>query len=171
MKWKDVDVGACDYYITATFTEWLPLFRREDIRRIVCEEIKRCLLDVNADLLAYVLMPDHLHILVLLPTDGLLHRFCRLWRGRSARRSIDVLTAEENEQLLQVLARHANGGNRYAVWKEQVRALAIWDERKLRAKADYIHANPVRLGLVTVPEEWLFSSYRSYMQGRKIYMG
>lgn len=170
MKWRNTDVGACCYYITATFTEWLPLFRREVVREIVCEEINRCLIDLNAYLIAYVLMPDHLHMLVFLPEYGCLHRFCRIWRGRSARRIIDLLAAKEDKAVLEVLACHANGKARYAVWKEQVRALAIWDEQKLRAKASYIHANPARRGLVTAPENWPFSSYTAYMQGRDVSM-
>lgn len=52
------------------------------------------------------------------------------------------------------MVRHANGGSRCAVWKEQVRSLPIYTEKKLYAMVDYIHANPVRRKLVTHPEEW-----------------
>ena len=44
-------------------------------------------------------------------------------------------------------------------------------DRNLRSVADvhekinYIHGNPVRRGLVGGPEEWLWSSYRSWMDG------
>lgn len=168
MKWKNLDVGACPYYITATFTEWLPLFDRQDVRNIVAREIESCLSAIKADLLAYVFMPDHLHTPVSLPAEGELRRFCRVWRGRSARYIIDLLVDEGNEAVLEILARHANGAARYAVWKEQVRALAVWDEKKLREKVDYIHANPVRRGLVSSPDEWPLSSFTAAMSGEDV---
>lgn len=72
-----------------------------------------------------------------------------------------------DQESLKVLAAHANGGCRYAVWKEQVRALPIWGERKLREKVDYIHANPVRRGLVTDPSDWPHSSYCYHERGEE----
>jgi putative transposase len=32
-------------------------------------------------------------------------------------------------------------------------------------KLRYIHRNPVKRGLVTRPEDWMWSSYRSYFYG------
>jgi putative transposase len=166
VKWKNIDIGASYYYITATFTEWLPLFERSDVREIVAGEITEALAECGAHLSAYVLMPDHLHLLVYLPEQGMLHRFCRNWRGRSARRILDTLGTEDRD-LLSVMAKHANGGNRYAVWKEQVRVLAVWNEEKLLAKVNYIHHNPVRRRLVESPQDWEFSSLRFYEAGEE----
>ena len=162
MKWKNIDCGPSYYYITATFTEWLPLFRHKEILDIVCEEISRAVTEFGGHISAYVFMPDHLHILMYLPGAGQLHRFCKLWRGRSARRISAFLEGQGCSDLLRRMASHASGGAKVAVWKEQVRALAIQTESKLREKADYIHANPVRRGLVTHPSDWRFSSWLFY---------
>lgn len=162
MKWKNIDIGEAYYYITGTFTEWLPLFNRIDVLEIVYEEITRSLSECNAGLAAYVLMPHHLLLLVHLPDHGILHRFCKNWRGRSAIRIIRVLQAESDTTTLATMIIHASGASRYAVWKEQVRALAIYGEEKLNAKVNYINENPVRGGLVEDPCEWQFSSYSFY---------
>lgn len=69
---------------------------------------------------------------------------------------------------LRVLAAHANGGCRYAAWKEQVRGLAIWSKYQAGVKINYIHANPVRRGLVTHPADWQHSSYRFYELGEEV---
>ena len=165
MKWKNHDIGACYYYITATFTEWLPMLNNAEVRSIVCEEISRALRECGGVVSAYVLMPTHLHVLAYLPGQSDLHRFCRKWRGRSARRIIDMAIARNSTRLLEILARHANGPSSYAVWKEQARALAVYTRKKLYAMVDYIHANPVRKGLVMHPADWEFSSYRFYEDG------
>jgi len=165
MKWKNVDAGQGYYYITATFTRWLPLLRRHEIRAIVCAEIATAIAGCGGSVTAFVLMPGHLHLLVYLPREGVLHRFCMLWRGRSARRITALLEEHGEHAVLAVMAEHATKGRRYAVWKEQVRTLPITGRTKLNAMVNYIHANPVRKHLANNPADWPFSSYRFYERG------
>jgi putative transposase len=168
MKWRNIDAGAGYYYITGTFVEWLPLPRRKDIRAIICADITSALGRCEGSLTGFVLMPDHLHLIIYLPRGGVLHGLNRYWRGRSARRIIDLLREGGDEKTLDVLARHANGECRYAVWKEQVRSLPIVTEEKLRTLIDYIHANPVRRELVAFAHEWPYSSYRFYERAQRV---
>jgi len=133
----------------------------------VCDDIKVALEACNGSLLAFVIMPTHVHLLVHLP-DGLLHKFTKLWRGRSGRHIPEILERLGHTDALRVLAAHARGGCRYASWKEQVRALAISGMPRLLAKVAYIHANPVRRGLVPHPGDWPYSSYRFYENGEEV---
>lgn len=166
-KWKNIDIGAAYYYITATFTEWLPLLKNAEVRNIVCDEIIRALEECGGVLSAFVLMPDHLHLLVYLPEAGLLHKFNKHWRGRSARRITQYAEQRSATRILETMKRHANGGKSYAVWKEQVRSLPIYSQQKLYAMLTYIHSNPVRRGLVTHPGNWEQSSWRFYENGEQ----
>jgi len=168
MKWKSLDIGYGCYYITGTFTEWLPLLDIPEVRRRVCDDITAALAATKARLVAFVLMPTHVHLLVHLPAEGELHRFLKLWRGRSGRHIPRILAKLERGDLLATLARHANGGCTYATWKEQARSLSVVGEAKLREKIGYIHANPVRRGLVDAPGEWECSSYRFYEEGQDV---
>ncbi|MCX6345809.1 MAG: transposase, partial [Armatimonadetes bacterium] len=118
MKWKNIDIGAAYYYITGTITQWLPLLNKTDIREMVCADIEAALNECGASLAAFVIMPDHLHLIVYLPEKGLLHKFCKLWRGRSGRHIPGVLKKQGDIESLNVMAEHANGGCQYAAWKE-----------------------------------------------------
>ncbi len=138
------------------------------VRDIVCDEIRRALAECVGYVSAFVLMPDHVRLLVYLPDGGQMHRFNRLWRGRSAQKIIAHAKDVNAAMVLETMARHANVKARFAVWKEQARALAIYSEEKLYAKVNYIHANPLRRGLVTLPEQWPFSSWRFYEFGEKV---
>ena len=164
-KWKNIDIGAAYYYITGTFTGWLPLLRNAEVRAIVSEEIMRALKECGGMVSAFVLMPDHVHLLVYLPEEGLLHRFNMLWRGRSARRITQYAEQRGAARILDTMRKHANGRARYAVWKEQVRSLPIYSRPKLYAMVNYIHSNPVRRGLVAHPGDWEESSWRFYERG------
>ncbi len=43
--------------------------------------------------------------------------------------------------------------------------LPIYSEAVSRTKVNYIHANPVRRGLVATPGDWVHSSYRQLACG------
>jgi len=43
----------------------------------------------------------------------------------------------------------------------------VWGERKRIEKLQYMHRNPVKRGLVQEPEQWKWSSYRSYALGEE----
>jgi REP element-mobilizing transposase RayT len=169
MKWKNLDIGPGYYHITATVTAWLPLLRRADVRKLICEEIATALAGCRGSLTAFVIMPDHLHLVIHLPGQGLLHAFNRLWRGRSARRAIDLLKSGSASELT-VMAAHANADCRYAFWKEQVRCFPIVTQWKLVELLAYVHGNPVRRGLSQGPGDWPLSSFRFYDCGEEALM-
>ena len=169
MKWRNIDVGNAAYYITGTVTEWLPLLNIAEVRQRVCDDIQFALDVFGGKLLAFVVMPTHVHLLVHLAEEGLLHGFNKRWRGRSGRHIPKILERLGRADLLGVLAAHANGGCRYASWKEQTRDLGVISgTKKLLEKIEYIHANPVRRGLVEHPGDWLYSSWRFYERGEEV---
>ena len=57
MKWKNIDIGAAYYYVTGTFTEWLPLLNNADVRGIVCDEIARAMSECGGWVSALFLEP------------------------------------------------------------------------------------------------------------------
>ena len=48
------------------------------------------------------------------------------------------------------------------VWQRRFYDFNVWSERKRVEKLRYMHRNPVKDGLVAEPEDWEWSSYRSY---------
>ena len=53
------------------------------------------------------------------------------------------------------------------VWQTRFYDFNVWSERKRTEKLNYMHQNPVRRGLVLEPEQWPWSSYRSYAFGEE----
>ena len=163
MKWKNVDSGAGVYFITGTVSFWAPLLERVEVCSIVCEALEDTLTECDASLLAWVVMPEHLHLVVYLPEEGQLHRFNQPWRGRSARLVLARLRADGDVAALSQLA----GSGEVRFWKEQARTLGLETSHKLSEKVDYIYFNPVRRGLVDEPGDWQWSSFRFYEYGEQ----
>jgi len=95
-------------------------------------------------LLAYCLMPDHYHLLLVPGEEDLSHRMQLL--------SISFTKAMN--------ARHTRVGS---LFQGQFQAIAVDQEAYLLHLTIYLHLNPVRAGLTARPEEWPYSSYQDYV--------
>jgi putative transposase len=92
----------------------------------------------------YVVMPEHVHLLVSEPRRGMLDR---------AIQALKTSVSKQSEQRPFWLARYYD----FNVGLEDKRV------EKLR----YMHRNPVARGLVSRPDEWKWSSFRHYSTGEK----
>ncbi|MBC7390010.1 MAG: transposase, partial [Opitutaceae bacterium] len=54
------------------------------------------------------------------------------------------------------------GNDIYQFWQHDNHPIELSSFSMFKEKLDYIHNNPVKEGFVTMPEEWLYSSARSY---------
>ncbi len=54
----------------------------------------------------------------------------------------------------------------YQVWQEGFHPQQIVSQEMLHQKVDYLHHNPVRIGVVQRPEDWVYSSARDYAGGK-----
>jgi REP element-mobilizing transposase RayT len=52
------------------------------------------------------------------------------------------------------------------VWEARFYDFNVWTEHKRVEKLRYMHRNPVKRGLVTEPEQWIWSSFRDYLFGQ-----
>jgi putative transposase len=51
------------------------------------------------------------------------------------------------------------------IWKKRFYDLNVWTERKRIENLRYMHRNPVKRGLVSSPELWMWSSFRACAVG------
>jgi putative transposase len=147
------------YYLTSVAKDRLPVFRLEKIKSIVCAALNDARSSCGFLILAYVIMPDHIHLV----TDGakkpsVIQRYVN---GIVARKVIDFLKAEKYESSLHKL-RHAEyrRNHRYSLWDHHPNARVLTSESMFMQRVHYTHQNPVRLGLVERAEEYRFSSAR-----------
>ena len=57
----------------------------------------------------------------------------------------------------------------YQFWKRDSMQIDLYSEKFFEQKLEYIHMNPVRAGLCTLPEEYLYSSAKCYETGHDIW--
>ena len=111
---------------------------------------------------AYVIMPEHVHIL-LRPKrpDCRVRDILTTLKEPVSRNAKCWLTETNNSRWIEKLTVGHPSRERFRFWQpgggyDQ----NIFKEKTVWTVMEYIHANPVRRGLVTTPTEWAWSSAR-----------
>ncbi|MCI0330785.1 MAG: transposase [candidate division Zixibacteria bacterium] len=127
------------YFITTTTRERDKVFTSDENSRVMLKIFEEIRESGAAKISAFVIMPDHLH-LVVKPEKKSLDKIMQKIKGKSSR-------------LINQL-RNRNGG----LWQREYFERAIRDEKDLEEKYQYIVYNPVKEGLAERPEEYPYSS-------------
>ncbi len=115
---------------------------REPAVASLVEEAMRFAEGTRYQLLAWVVMPNHVHAVVRTLPEHSLGGIVRTWKSYSARRANEYLR------------------RRGPFWYPEYFDRYVRDEEHLRRVIRYVHGNPVKAGLVPGPEKWPWSSAR-----------
>ena len=96
-------------------------------------------------IIAYCLMPTHFHLILTSEDEGVISYFMKKVLGSYAK--YFNLKIKRKGPL----------------WESRFKSVKVETDEQLLHLTRYIHLNPVTGGLVEKPEEWLFSSYREYL--------
>ena len=128
-------------FITAVGKDRLSIFRTDKIKQLTCNAIDEARTSAGFLLFAYVLVPDHLHILTDAPLKPSV--ILQYIKGIVARRVINHLKEQDYESSLRKL-RHADWkrNHRFSLWQHDSDVFSVTSESKFIEKVNYIHLNP-----------------------------
>ena len=129
---------------------------RDRLVRILAEERLR----YGFRLLGYVVMPEHVHLLMSEPVKGTPSKVLQALKQRVSRALRRKRKGSAGGQLA-LPFRGAEAEER-AFWQRRFYDFNVWSRRKVREKLEYMHANPVKRGLVLHPKDWPWSSWSHY---------
>jgi putative transposase len=146
-----------------------PFFTRERTREWFRQALEGARTQFGFQIWAYVLMPDHVH-LVVYPGDAAeqTSRFLQAVKEPVARQAIAWLKANAPRWLARLTVREGKRV-RHRFWQPGGGYdRNVTEVETLSAMIDYLHANPVRRGLVASIEDWEWSSARWFAGVRPV---
>jgi REP element-mobilizing transposase RayT len=155
------------YFITSTAVGQMHLFRRDVIKRILVDNLNVSRILGRIQLFAFVIMPNHAHLIVRCTEDHPVSSFLRDFKSNTAKQIIWQYQAERNNQVLDRLRAAAQDVEKqtFRVWDDDYVAKGIFTAAFLRQKLNYVHRNPLQpqWDLVDRPEDYVWSSARFYV--------
>ncbi len=144
------------------------LLTKDRTRQWLVDAFDRTRHKLDVQLWAYVIMPEHVHVIVLpLRSEYQTGEILKAFKGGVARRAVNYLRRVDPQWLERLTVRRQYGKVERRFWLPG----GGYDRNIVTMKAlvqaiHYIHANPVRRGLVESPTDWEWSSARWY-EGEK----
>ena len=156
------------YFITITTVGWIDVFTRLRQKQVIANSLAYCQKHKKLEIYAYCIMTSHIHMLCKASDGELLSNIMRDFKTFSSKQIIkNIVNFPESrrEWILPLFAKaceHLKRKQEYKVWQDGYHAEIVRTNWFIRQKVDYIHNNPVSEKIVTLPEDYYFSSARNY---------
>ena len=141
-----------------------PLLSKDRSRTWLVDAIELAKLQHSFHIWAYVIMPEHAHLLIWPTTPCYsVSKILASVKLSVTRKALTYVRKNSPAFLSRMKDLQPNGEIHYRFWqrgggydRNSTEPLAIWNQ------IIYIHANPVRRGLCRYPEDWMWSSAGLY---------
>jgi REP-associated tyrosine transposase len=147
------------YFFTLVTAKRVPLFTSDRARRALGKVMRDCFAERPVNVIAQVLLPDHLHAIWALPSHDCDYSNRWRWIKREFTRAWLASGGAEQSR-----SRGNQTERRRGVWQRRFWEHTIRDESDLEAHFDTIHYNPVKHGLVRSPRDWPWSTFHRWVR-------
>ena len=150
------------HFVTCTILHWIPIFTRTETTEIIFESLRYLQKTDNLKLYAYVILENHLHLVVA--SDDL-SKSITSFKKYTARQIIDLLKKQNVKTILEQLSFYKKAHKttaQYQLWQEGIAPKLIQSDKMMIDRINYIHNNPIKRGYVDVAHHWRYSSARDY---------
>lgn len=145
------------HFITCSCYQRLPLLNSPKVRDCFLKILEQTRQRYRFVVVGYVVMPEHVHLLVTEPEMGNPSTVMQVLKQRTAHALLPKrkrCDPRQGELFAEDMRR--------AFWQAHFYDFNVWTAKKRIEKLRYMHRNPVKRGLVDTPEQWRWSSYRFY---------
>ena len=157
------------YFVSFATVNWIDVFTRREYKDILVESLNYCIENKGLELWSWVIMSNHLHLLMSSDTNNcadILRDFKRV----SSKRILKAI--EENPQesrkewmlwMFERAGKKNSNNTKYQFWQQHNQPIEISNNTDRIDKAlNYIHNNPVTAGFVDRAEHYPYSSAMDY---------
>ncbi len=160
------DIAGDSHFLTFSCYKRLPLLSRPRSCQWMVQALDHGRERQLYDLWAYVIMPEHVHLVLLPQPNVRMQDILKAIKQSVSRRALTWLADNEPRFLERLADVRIDGSKTHRFWQR-----GGGYDRNLRSVADiyekieYVHNNPVRRQFITRPEDWAWSSAHAWKTG------
>jgi putative transposase len=166
-KYK-VGEDAIAHFVTFSVIGWIDVFSREYYKEIFVNSLKHCQENKGLKLHAWVIMTNHVHLIISSQTNKIedIVRDLKKYTSKQIIAAIKENPTESRKEwmlnLFSFAGKNNNNNKEYQFWKQDYHPIELNSAERLKERLDYLHENPVRSGLVWEPWYYKYSSAIDY---------
>jgi len=158
------------HYMTFTVVGWIDVFSKKAYKEVLIETMKFCIANKGLSLHAYVIMSNHMHVIMSAKEGHQLSDIVRDYKKHTAKSILDMIQRNKEEsrsewmiKLFKYFAKYNKNNKLYQFWQRENKPIELSSPKWINQKLAYIHLNPVRAGIVSRAEDYLYSSAKTYI--------
>jgi len=142
-------------FITTTVHNWIPIFEDKKCALSVLAQLKESFDHFQVSIVAYVIMPSHLHVLAGFKDISMMSKAMQSFKLLSSKKLRLLISSD-------IKCNFMFGGH-FRLWQDRFDDVIIWSEKQFKIKIDYIHNNPVKAGLAESAADFVYSSAKNWL--------
>lgn len=156
------------HFVTFTVVGWIDVFSREYYKEILINSLNFCIEHKGLKLHAWVIMTNHLHLIISSETTKLdcIVRDLKKFTSRQIIKAIQNNRQESRRKWMLNIFAYVGKQNKknqdFQFWKQDYHPISLSSDSRLNQRLYYLHHNPVRGGLVWEPWHYKHSSAIDY---------
>ena len=161
------------YFVTFTVIGWADVFSREIYKELLLEDFNYCIKNKGLILHAWVIMTNHLHLIVNSKNNNL-PGIIRDLKSYTSKRITDCIIKNNKESkkdwlinLFKEAGKKNSDNSIFQFWKQNYHPIELSYPFILNQRMNYLHNNPVKAGLVWEPWNFKYSSAIDYYTNEK----
>ena len=144
------------FFLTATINSWQKLLNTDVRKQVIIDSLKFLCENDKIKLHAFVIMPNHIHLILTLSENETQETFQRDFLKFTAQQLIKLLIHSNNLEELNHF-KSTQKDRIYHIWERRPKWIFIENTLILDQKIDYLHKNPIQ-------EKWHLSEREEYYQ-------
>jgi len=157
------------YFVSFAVVEWLDVFTRNEYKNILLDSLQFCQKEKGMEIYAWCIMTNHVHLVFRSTTSQKPELLLGDFKRFTSKAIVKAITNSSKESrkgflLEQFLKAGLKSSNveKYQFWRHDNKPIELWSNKVIFEKINYIHQNPVVVGLVFRPEDYRYSSAIDY---------
>ena len=157
-QYRRANIPGATYFFTVVTYRRQALLTDPRCRESLHNAINKVRLEMPFDIVAWVLMPDHLHTVWQLPQND--KDFSLRWSLIKQQVTRDCAAWLPRQNLSASRDKRGEG----SLWQRRFWEHLIRDEKDFSRHLDYLHFNPVKHGYVANVADWPYSTFHRYVK-------
>ena len=146
------------YFSTITCHNHHWILTSSDRIQVILDGLDYLVNENRAVIYAFVIMSNHLHLIWEILDPWSLSKVQHTLLSFTAKQILSMINPDEKE-ILEV----RRSDRTYQIWKRNSLSVAIYYQKILEQKMNYVHQNPIRARIVKDSFNYKYCSFRSYV--------
>ena len=153
------------YFFTSSILKWNHLLQPDHRKDIITRSLKYLVDEKRISLYGFVLMPNHIHLLLNMIEEQIFSDFKRDFGKYTANQLKYDLELNDIDYLKNFVSTQKD--RKYQIWERRPLAIPVYNEKTFVQKLNYTHNNPCKSpwNLAKMPEDYFYSSTKFYLNG------